>query len=543
MLWKFWQNPEFIRHCRSELRRSRMTTVGLVVLFVCALTILACWAAAKAQMTYYHSEALILVEPTVHSAAPTQRSNELAEDDAEQDRRVLSPHAERTIASATALKSYSPLMLMQFGVLTFWSLLSCAQAISRERERGTWDFQRTTRLSPSELLVGKLLGEPVLAYFIFLCALPVTLVVGITGRVHLLNIFLADFVTLIAALFIGIAGLWVSSLFESKSRGIGLIAGLAIYGIFLGSIGLTESPFSGLGGFSPLTTFLPLVGRTLIPARPMLFGGPVLWLFMTALLYITFGAWLVLMLVRNLKKDVNEIRLLSHWQAVGCCAFLNFVLYALFDPMRANQFGSAADFVSFMVFMNGIIFFFLGIAMLSTSERIDPERLLSARSFFSGNGLQWPWLMISAVVSYLLLIWGLFMWEGQLGFDRHVVGWAAISLLIVLVFMTRDVLFIQWCKLTRLRSPLLKGVLFLCLYYASVAVLFAVMDVTSHRAALGLANALTPAAAFTYSTSTLIPVSAMLGIVIQVMAIAFLISAIRGRVQQTDLVAAAAAGD
>jgi hypothetical protein len=35
----------------------------------------------------------------------------------------------------------------------------------------------------------------------------------------------------------------------------------------------------------------------------------------------------------------------------------------------------------------------------------------------------------------------------------------------------------------------------------------------------------------------------MLGIVIQVMAIAFLISAIRGRVQQTDLVAAAAAGD
>src|SRR4029077_14269739 len=143
--------------------------------------------------------------------------------------------------------------------------------------------------------------------------------------------------------------------------------------------------------------------------------------------------------------------------------------YALFDPMRANQFGSAADFVSFMVFINGIIFFFLGIAMLSTSERIDPESLLCARSCFSGNGLQWPWLMISAVVSYLLLIWGLFMWEGQLGFDRHLVGWGAISLLIVLVFMTRDVLFIQWCKLTRLRSPLLKGVLFLCLYYASVA--------------------------------------------------------------------------
>jgi hypothetical protein len=115
-------------------------------------------------------------------------------------------------------------------------------------------------------------------------------------------------------------------------------------------------------------------------------------------------------------------------------------------------------------------------------------------------------------------------------------------MLIVLVFITRDVLFIQWCKLTRLRSPVVKGVLFLGLYYVSVAVLFAVLDVTSHRAATGLSNALTPAAAFTY-TSALLPVSVAVGIVIQVMAIAFLISAIRGRVQKIELLPAAASGD
>ena len=157
MLWKFWQNPEFIRHCRSELRRSRMTTVALVVLFVCGLTILACWAEAKAG---YEGE--------MHTVGPS-------------------------ITVATAQRSYYPLMFMQFGVLTFWSLLSCTQGISRERERNTWDFQRTTRLTPSELLVGKLLGEPVLAYFIFLCALPVTLVAGMIGHVPLLRILLADF--------------------------------------------------------------------------------------------------------------------------------------------------------------------------------------------------------------------------------------------------------------------------------------------------------------------------------------------------------------
>jgi hypothetical protein len=541
MLWKFWQNPEFIRHCRSELRRSRMTTVALVVFFVCGLTILACWAAAKAQMTYYHSQALVLVEPQAPSAVSAQRSNEPSEDDAEPTRN-LSRDAEPTVAAVTAQKSYFPLMLMQFGMLTFWSLLSCTQGISRERERNTWDFQRTTRLAPSELLVGKLLGEPVLAYFIFLCALPVTLVTGIIGHVPFLKIVLADFVTLIAVLFIGIAGLWVSSLFENKSRGIALIAGLAIYGMFMGSTGLADSPFSGLGGFSPLTTFLPLLGRVPAILRPMLFGGRVPWLLMTILLYVTFGAWLVLMLVRNLKKDVNEMRLLSHWQAVGCCAFLNFVLYAVLDPTRGNPFSTASDFVSFMVLINGIIFFFLGVAMLSTSERIDPESLLSARSFFSGNGLQWPWLMISAVVSYLLLIWGLYMWKGQIGFDGHLMAWGAVSMLIVLVFITRDVLFIQWCKLTRLRSPVVKGVLFLGLYYVGVAVLYSVMDVSSHSAATGLANVLTPTAAFTYN-SAMVPASVVVGIVFQVMATAFLISAIRGRVQKIELLPAVASGD
>lgn len=542
MLWKFWQNPEFIRHCRSELRRSRMTTVALVVFFVCGLTILASWAAARAQITYYHSEALVLVQPSIPSAAAAQRSNEVSDEDAERSTRIPSSDAERKIASATALKSYFPLMWMQFGVLTFWSLLSCTQGISRERERNTWDFQRTTRLAPSELLVGKLLGEPVLAYFIFLCVLPVTLVTGIIGHVPWLNILVADFVTVIAALFIGSAGLWVSSLFESKSRGIGLIAGLVIYGMFLGCTGVADSPFSGLAGFSPLTTFLPLLGRVASPPRPLLFGGRVPWLLMTVLLYVTFGAWLVLMLVRNLKKDINEMRLLSHWQAVGCCAFLNFVLYAVLDPTRGNSFSTASDFVSFMVLINGIIFFFLGVALLSTSERIDPESLLSVRSLFSGNGLQWPWLMISAAVSYLLLIWGLYMWKDQIGFDSHLMAWGAVSMLIVLVFITRDVLFIQWCKLTRLRSPVVKGVLFLSLYYVSVAVLYTVMDITSHRAATGLANALSPAGAFTYS-SALVPVSVVAGIVIQVMATAFLVSAIRGRVQQTELVPAHASGD
>ena len=41
---KFWRNPEFVRHMRSELRPARAITVGLVVLLLCALIGLACWS-------------------------------------------------------------------------------------------------------------------------------------------------------------------------------------------------------------------------------------------------------------------------------------------------------------------------------------------------------------------------------------------------------------------------------------------------------------------------------------------------------------------
>jgi hypothetical protein len=191
-----------------------------------------------------------------------------------------------------------------------------------------------------------------------------------------------------------------------------------------------------------LTTLLPLIHRSFPAPRPTIFGGELSWLLMTMLLFVTFGAWLVLMLLRNLKKDFQEVLLLSRWQAVGCCAFLNFVLYALFNPTHEPQLSNGVDFARFMVAMNGFIIFFLGLTMLNSLERLEVADRASLRSLFSDHGLQWPWLLISAMVSDFLLIWGLFAWERVLGFAGRTLERAAISLLIVLIFITRDVLFI-----------------------------------------------------------------------------------------------------
>ena len=121
---QLWRNPEFIRHCRSELRRNRATAVAAVVLAICALTIMACWAEEQSRLG--------TMQAGLHSTAPI-RTRAYVEDFAQ------------NLAKTTAQDSYQWLLLMQFGVVTFWSLLAGAQAVSRERERGTWDFQRITR--------------------------------------------------------------------------------------------------------------------------------------------------------------------------------------------------------------------------------------------------------------------------------------------------------------------------------------------------------------------------------------------------------------
>jgi hypothetical protein len=312
-----------------------------------------------------------------------------------------------------------------------------------------------------------------------------------------------------------------------------------MFGILVGAQGLSTLPFPGLAAFSPVSTSWPLLQYPRLSPNPVIFGAPVPWIVMALLLYGSFGAWIVLMLLRNLKRDFQELRLLLRWEVVGCCAFLNFVLYSLFSP-NVEVFRDTADLAEFMLAANGFFFFFLGLTMLDTPERLDATTSFSVRSLFSEHGLQWPWLLASSVTSYLLLIWGLLAWGRALPSSAGLPATAAIHLLIMTLFITRDVLFIQWCKLTGLRSPLMKGVLLLGLYYASVGVLCAVTEVSSDRFAIGLGNVLTPAAAFNRADS-LLSITGTLGIVLQLMAIAFLVSAIHGRVGKIRLAAAAVA--
>lgn len=435
-----WKNPEFVRHFRAELRTTRALTVGAVVVVIAVLIWLGCWGS--------RASAIALMR---------QRSSIFTVDLAEMDREM---------PFIVWSDFYRILMYAQLGILTFWSLFSCAQSISGERDRKTWDFQRSTRLSAGELLAGKLFGEPLLAYFIVVSCVPIALLAALMGRVRLGSFAEAYLLIFSGTIFLGVAGLWLSNLFEARSRGVGLIGTFGLYILCALMVLIRDSNFPGAAALSPLAGFIPLLNKDAGFGVPTIFGHPVPWVVVSLLLYVTIGAWLVLTLLRTLTKDYDQMRPLSRWQAVGCAAFLNFIIYSLYIPhfplVRWDS------FIEFTVAVNGAILFVMGLAMLTSSEKLRVwwrTRSATRWPMFAEDGPRWPWLALSAVVGYGLLALGLFARKKDLGFEAEALRVGSIEFLVVLVFITRDITFIQWCRLTRMRAPVLKGVLFLGLYY------------------------------------------------------------------------------
>jgi hypothetical protein len=114
-------------------------------------------------------------------------------------------------------------------------------------------------------------------------------------------------------------------------------------------------------------------------------------------------------------------------------------------------------------------------------------------------------------------------------------------LLLVAVFVTRDVLFLQWCMLTRLRQPVVKGFMFLCLYYAAAAVIATLATVTSANAGSWAVALLTPAGVFDPKVSgAAFPAAIYVGLLFQMGVIGTIKSAISSRLQRPAQAGAAA---
>ena len=499
---EFWRNPEFVRHLRAELRPPRAITAAFLAVVVCALAGLACWASEHENLRVFFR--------TFHGW----------------------------------------LVGIQFVGLAFWCASGCGQAITRERELKTYDFLKTTRLTAGEIVLGKILGAPIMGYFVVGCTLPISLAVGALGG-YGLGTLVGVYVLLLAfALFVSLMGLWLSMLLEkSSSAAVAILTLLPIGWTF----SLGYSPFSGLGSLSAVPTIFSLYGLKDEPTllRPTLFGMATPSLVVSLLLYAAFGAWLALMLVRNLKKDREQIVLLSRWQAVGFGAFLNVLLYAFLNPQALTSTAAyhtirPEEVATLAMAMNGLFIFVVGLATLTPHERLKVwwrRRAAGEEKYFSESGLAWPWLIAVALVAYVLLIAEAAGLRSAVGFERWHLGQAAIQLLVLLVFAGRDVMFLQWCNLTRMKRPLVKGVLYLMLYYFAVSILGIVVAATTGSESNMVFDALTPYGPFMTGGAGLARLSPAIyiGLGVQMAFILLILKAIAMRLSRPAISGATAA--
>jgi len=488
---EFWRNPEYVRHVRAELRPPRSITAGLLVLVICALVGLACWSAERKDLHEFF--------------------------------RVF----------------HVWLVGIQFTVLGFWCASNCGQAISRERELKTYDFLKTTRLTSTELMIGKVLGTPIMAYFVVGCSLPVSLVAGLLGGYSAGTLVAVYALLIVFALFISLLGLWISMLLEkSSSAAVGLLALFPI----AWSFSFVYSPFPGFGGLSIFPAILSLykADADVARAKPALFGLTTSFPVLTILLYAAFGAWLALMMMRNLKKDREQISLLSRWQAVGFGAFLNVLFYAFLDPKAVVGQGSPSlrpeEVSSLAMGVNGLFLFLVGLATLNPHEKLKAwwrRRSSGAEGYFSEAGLPWPWLVASALAAYLLLAAEALGMRGAVALDRWHLSTAAIQLLVLLIFAARDILFLQWCNITTMKRPLVGGCLYLCLYYVAVSIFSLVASIGSSSSATFVFQLFTPWGVFLDQSRALLDTPGVwVGMGLQLLLAMVVLKAISGRLRR-----------
>ena len=434
---RFWKNPEFIRHLRADLRPARAITIICVVAVICWLVGMSMWGSHKNNGSNFY-------------LANFYRDY------------------------------YLTLMSMQGGVLAMWSLFACLQCVSGEREKKTYDFQRTTRQSSAEILIGKLLGAPMAGYFVLAITLPLSILMGLIGGVNIFVMLASYLLILMFVLLTGLAGLLVSMKSEKTSAAIAIPGFFFIYVLGMAGFEERENMMGGIAAFSPVTAIMQMHGSGYFSgghADPWFISRHVPFYFLSTFLYLTWGAWFVLMLVRNLKTDFDEIRLLSRWQSLGFVVFINFLFFAMMNPMAKMGYSqvsvSPSDIAGMAVALNLATVGFIGLLSITPTLYLKNwyrQNIAGLETYLSENGPPWPWLLMASVTGLALLMVYAFATTPIFPLEQWPLRHAAGTTLVGTVFILRDVLFLQLCALTRMKRAVVSGFLFLALYYFAVCI-------------------------------------------------------------------------
>jgi hypothetical protein len=495
------RNPELVRHLRAEMRPPRMFLAGGIATVICFLISMA------------HSQLMVNL--------PTSQP----------------PSVGRSL--------FVWLAVIQSIVLVMWAFSASIQAIASERQMKTYDFVRTTRLTSLELLLGYLFGVPIMAYFTVAVTAVFAIVAGLGVGLPFTAMVATYILVFVFTVFASLFGLMISMLLEKpRAAGTLFVVWFLAWPLSIMGMAFGGSPFPGLSALAIVPSVAPMfVPDSIVPPSAPFFGLPVPLFLMTILLYGSFGGWIVVALLRNLKKEREEIQLLTRTQALIFTAFINLLFLGLynrdFKPGYANAFRDTIAITAIFIFMNQGLLYIVGLSTLSPAERLKVwyrEFKAGKQSYLSETGLPWPWMVIAGGIAFL----GISLVGVSAQFATHKAwsaGSTAIVVALVLVFAVRDVLFLQWCLLTRMKNPIVKGIGLLWLYYFAASIASSVFLPYPNRTATSM-YLLTPAGAF---ISDVRLDNLIGGMVLQAIACGFILYLINQRLTEMQTKTAAAA--
>jgi hypothetical protein len=367
-------------------------------------------------------------------------------------------------------------------ILVLWSLLNVTQSVVSERTHRTFDFWRTTRLSPLSLALGKLFGAPLSPWLLYASAFPVLLITGLMARFRLSAIVGSYLVIALFNVALSAVALCGSARAQDSRRAnifmlIAVIALLPMLSVSNAHHGPMGSAWTAL---SPAAGVLALFqGEAL---RVSLFGMMIPSLFVSVALSLAVIAWCLVALVRCIKFEPDQISLFSPAQVVGVSASILLFVYGAFRPAvpGVSAPGYTPDDLDIarltlqMLVGSGIAaaiacLYFTVNATLLTRDNLR-QQLRKRPPIDVALRVMSPWLatgLISLLAAALALTGYRHMFAGASLQWFDVIA----TYLSVMAYVMRDGMLLQWMVSQKVKAPVLKGsALLICYYVASVLV-------------------------------------------------------------------------
>lgn len=181
-----------------------------------------------------------------------------------------------------AVTLYIIMAVIQAILLMFIVPSLTATSICSEREKQTLDILLSTRLSPLQIIFGKLSASSLKVIMLVICTIPLYAVCGLIGGITLSNILLLTGSFIINTIFVGSIGVLISAYSKTSKAATALTYALVLF-IFVGTIviayiilmlNMYKGGYNGTTPKMPIIAYLsPATGFFIMLSNQVGFGG------------------------------------------------------------------------------------------------------------------------------------------------------------------------------------------------------------------------------------------------------------------------------